>query len=98
MIVNQWQQTRSNILTNDGPVGRGDDLLGARGELDSGLLGLRVVGDDGGVVSRRTSQLASVTGLLLKAADDGSLRHGADGQDVADVQLSCRMKNSKNGI
>lgn len=89
----KWQPAR--MPTNNSPVGRGDDLLGARGELDSWLLCLRVVGDDCGVVSRCTSQLASVTGLLLNAANDGSLGHGADGQDVSDVKLSCQKTERK---
>ena len=45
--------------------------------------------DDCGVVSRCTGELAPVSRLLLHTANDGTLRHGSDRQDIADVQLSC---------
>ena len=38
-------------LTDHGAVGGRDDLLGARGQLDAGLLGVRVVRHHGGVVA-----------------------------------------------
>merc|ERR1712215_342505 len=47
---------------------------------------IRVVGDDGGVVAGSSGQFAAISQLLLQLADDGSLRHGADGHDVADGQ------------
>ena len=62
-------------------------LLVAGGELDTGLLGVGVVGDDGGEVAGSASHLAAVAGLLLEVGDDGSLGHLADGHDVADRQL-----------
>lgn len=74
-------------LTDDSSVGGADDLLGARGQLDSGLLGLWVVGDDGGVVPGGAGQLAPVSWLLLQGAHDGTLRHGSHGENVADIQL-----------
>ena len=82
-------------LTDNSPVGRCDDLLGAGGQLYPGLLGLWVVRDDGGVVSRSTGELAPVSRLLLHTANDGTLRHCSDGQDIADVQLSCGSESGQ---
>merc|ERR1719369_2071842 len=47
---------------------------------------IRVVGDDGGVVAGSSGQFATISQFLLQLADDGSLRHGADGHHVADGQ------------
>ena len=60
---------------NGGPVGRGDDLLGAGGQLDPGPLGVGVVGDHDGVVAGGTGDTATVAGLLLQVGDDGTLGH-----------------------
>lgn len=65
-----------------------DDLLGTRGKLDAGLALIRVVADDGDVVAGGTGKGATVTNLLLDVGDDGTLGHGAQGQDVADGQSS----------
>jgi hypothetical protein len=65
-----------------------DDLLGTGGELDAGLALVGVVADDGDVVAGGTAQGAAVTDLLLDVGDDGTLGHGAQGQDVADGQGS----------
>lgn len=64
-----------------------DNLLGTGGQLDTGLALIGVVADDGDVVARGTAQSATVTNLLLDVRDDGTLRHGAQGQDVADSQV-----------
>merc|ERR1711868_191842 len=61
-----------------------DDLLGAGGELDAGLALIRVVADDGNVVTRGAAERATVAHLLLHVGDDGTLRDGAEGKDVAD--------------
>ena len=45
-----------------------------------------VVANDGHVVARGTAQSTTVTGLLLDVGDDGTLRHGGEGEDVADSQ------------
>merc|ERR1719374_55411 len=50
--------------SNHGAVGGGDDLLTSRGHLHSGTLGVRVVSDDSGVVSRGSGNLSSVSGLF----------------------------------
>lgn len=63
-------------------------LLGARWELDSGPLSIRIVGDDGGVIARSTGDTSTVAGLLLQVGDDGTLRHASDGHNVSDGQLS----------
>merc|ERR1712244_176322 len=72
---------------NGGPVGRGDDLLGTGWQLDPGLLGVSVVGDDGGVVSGSAGNAAAVSGLLLQVGDDGTLGHLSNGHHVSDGEL-----------
>lgn len=61
-----------------------DDLLGARGQLDTGLALIGVVSDDGDVVAGGAAQGAAVANLLLNVGHDGTLGHGAQGQNVAD--------------
>merc|ERR1712198_355033 len=78
--------TASN-QTNHSSVGGGDDLLASRWQLHSGSLGVGVVGDDGGVVSAGPGELATVSGLFLEVADDGSLGHVSDGHHVSDGDL-----------
>ena len=62
-------------------------LLGAGRQLDPGSLGVRVVGDDGGVVAGGPGELSPVAGLLLEVGDDGSLGHGADGHHIAEREV-----------
>jgi hypothetical protein len=64
----------------------GDDLLGARGELDAGLALIRVVADDGDVVARGAAESTTVADLLLDVGNDGTLRDRGEGEDVADGQ------------
>lgn len=73
-------------LSDGGTAGGGQDLLATRGELDTGDACVWVVGNDDGVVPRGASDGASVSSLLLQVANDGSLRHGADGLHVADME------------
>lgn len=80
------------LHTNNSSVGGGNDLLGSRGQFDSGFLGLWVVRDHGGVVSGGTSQLPTVTRLLLQTADDGTLRHDTNRQHIANVQLGYKSR------
>merc|ERR1719427_593887 len=61
-------------------------LLRSRRQLHFRPSHIRVVGDDGGVVAGSSGQFAAISQLLLQLADDGSLRHGADGHHVADGQ------------
>ena len=58
-----------------------------RGQLDTGPLGVGVVGDDGGVVAGSPGHLAAVSVLLLQVANNGSLRHGTHGHHVADGEV-----------
>ena len=69
--------TSTSDESNHGTVGGGDDLLGAGGKLDSGPLGVGVVGDDGGVVAGGSGKTTAISGLLLQVGDDGTLRHHA---------------------
>lgn len=79
--------TSSSSHLTDGCTASGwQDLLAARGQLDTSDAGIGVVGDDDGVVSGGSGNCATVSSLLLKVADDGSLRHGANGLDVADME------------
>ena len=80
------------ILTDHGPVGRWYNLLRAGRELDPGLLGVRVVGDDRGVVSRTTGHTATVTGLLLNVADLGAFGHCSNGENVPGLEDSCKRQ------
>lgn len=66
--------------------GAGDDLLGAGGELDTGLALVGVVANDGDVVAGGPAERTAVANLLLDVGDDGTLRNGAEGKDVADGQ------------
>ena len=86
------------LLTDHGPVGGGDHLLGARWQLDASPLGVGVLGDDGGVVPGGAGEPAAVTSLLLQAAHDGSLGHRAHGQNVANLQGSCGWKKAHISI
>lgn len=71
---------------NHGTAVRRDHLLRARRQLDSGPVGVRIVGNDGGIVARRPSEAASVTALLLKVAHDSAFGHRVDGEDVTDLK------------
>merc|ERR1719427_601238 len=76
--------TRNN--THTGTVEGGDDFLDTGGEFHTSHIGVFVMSDDGGVTSRSTSQLSTVTGLLFDVADDRSFRHNADREDVTDLK------------
>jgi len=73
---------------NHGTVVGGEDLLGARGELHTGFLGVRVVGNNLGIVARGTGNTAAVSALLFQVADDGSLRQVTNGHDIANIHVS----------
>ncbi|KAI3485285.1 hypothetical protein L1887_51398 [Cichorium endivia] len=73
---------------NGGTRGGGDGLLGARGETDARGLAVGVVADDGGVVARGAGERATVTGLLLDVADNGTFGERREGENVGDVQGS----------
>merc|ERR1719347_473758 len=64
-------------------IGRGDDLLVTTGQLDSSPLGVRIMGDNCGIVTACPCKLTTVSSLLLEIADDSSLRHVADRHHIA---------------
>jgi hypothetical protein len=71
----------------DGSTGiRRDDLLGTRGKLDTSGAIIYVMTDDGGVVARGTGKSTAITSLLFNVADDGTLGHGGEGEDVTNGQ------------
>mmetsp|Transcript_1290 Transcript_1290/g.3303 ORF Transcript_1290/g.3303 Transcript_1290/m.3303 type:complete len:229 (+) Transcript_1290:285-971(+) len=76
----------SGDLPDHGSAGRGDQLLAAAWELDSGEPGVGVVRHDEPVGARGSSDGRPVSGVPLDVADDGSLGHAADGEHVADVE------------
>lgn len=70
--------------TNHTTARAGKDLLGTRRELDTGLALVRVVADDGDVVTGGTAERTTVTGLVLDVGEDGTLRDGVERENVAD--------------
>merc|ERR1719384_3099199 len=80
--------TASRDDTNHGPVGRGDDLLGSRGKLDTSLLGVGVVGHNCGVVAGGLGHPSTITSFLFQAAHDGTFRHDSNRENVSDLEVS----------
>jgi len=72
--------------SNHGAVAGRDYFLGAGWQLDTGPLGFRIVSNDGGVVTRCTGKSTTITMLLLNVADDGTFRHGSNGEDVSNLK------------
>jgi hypothetical protein len=72
--------------TDHTTAGAGEDLLGARRELDTGLALVGVVADDGHVVARGAAERTTVTGLVFDVGEDGTLGDGAEREDVADSE------------
>ena len=66
----------------------GEDLLGTRWELDTGLALIGVVADDGNVVTGGTAERTTVTVLVLDVGENGTFRDGSEGEDVADGERS----------
>merc|ERR1719483_1745540 len=87
-LTNMLVITSSGYNTNHGSVGGGDNFFVARGQLDPGPLGVSIVSDDYGIISTGPGKLATVTGLLLKVADNGSLRHVANRHHIANGDVS----------
>ena len=69
---------------DSGTSSSGNSLLGTTGQTDAGLVVVRRVSDDGGVVSRCAGKSTTIADLLLNVADDGTFRALADGDDVSD--------------
>jgi len=78
----------SSNEANRSSAGRVDGLLGTRWQTDSASFSIITVGNDGGVVTRAAGQGSSVSSLGLNVADDGTLRHHRQGQNVSGGQLS----------
>jgi len=73
--------------SNHGAVSGGDDFLTSGRQLHSGTLCVRVVSDDSCVVTGGSGHLATVSTLLLKIADNGTLGHISNRHHVADSEL-----------
>merc|ERR1712002_297875 len=58
--------------TNHSTISRWENLLGTRGQLNPSFLGFRVMCNDLGIVSRSTSNTATITCFLLKVANNGT--------------------------
>jgi hypothetical protein len=84
--------TTSSDDSDGGSVGGGKNLLVAWGELHTGGVVVRVVGDDGGVVARGTSKGSAVAILVLNVADDGTFGEVSNGENVADSELGWTNK------
>jgi len=72
--------------TNHCAVAGRDRLLRPGGKLHFRFILIRIVGDNGGVVSGRSGEFAAVSQFFLELTHDGTLRHGTDRHDVSDSQ------------
>jgi len=79
--------TSTSDNANHSTAVRGDDLLCAGWELNSGYIFVGVVRNDGGVVARASCEGSTITNLLLNVADNGTLRHGTNRHHVTNGQL-----------
>ena len=79
--------TTTRDLTDRRAATRRNRLLRARRELDTGEARVKVVGDQDAVLTGRLGQGTAVTELGLDVANDRTLRHGAERQNVTDRQL-----------
>ncbi|QFZ38568.1 putative 60S ribosomal protein [Clavispora lusitaniae] len=88
--LQQWlvDSTTTSNDTNDTSGVRGDDLLGTRWQLDSGLTFIWVVSNNDNVVTGGSTQSTSVTNLLFDVRDNGTFWTRAQWQNVTDVQRS----------
>jgi len=78
--------TATSNDTNHSPVVGRDHFLGSGRQLDAGLFRFGIVSDDGGVVARRAGQSSAIAVLLFNIADDGTFRHRANRQNIADLK------------
>lgn len=65
---------------------RRNRLLGTRRQTNTRRLAVRVVTDDGGVVTRRTRKRATVTGLLFDVAHNRTFRQRREREHVGNVE------------
>lgn len=73
--------------SNHSTAAAGHGSSGSGGEHNTGLLSILTVSLDDGRASRSASDLSSISDLGLEIADDSSLRHGADGQNISNGEL-----------
>lgn len=78
--------TSSGNLSDHGSAAAWNKLLASAWELHSGDSRVWVLGDDDSKGSRGSGDGRPVSGVSLDVGDDGSLRHGADVEDVSDGQ------------
>ena len=79
--------TSSSGDDSDDATAGGAELLGvAGGELHVGVAELGLVGHDDAVVAGGAGEGSTISGLLLNAAHDATLRDATDGEDVSDGQ------------
>jgi hypothetical protein len=81
----------TSTTSNDSDSGArtaGDGLLCAGWEPDAGLVLIRRVTDDGGIVSRSTCECTAVTKFFLDVTDNGAFRTCRDRKDVTNSELS----------
>jgi len=76
----------SSNNTNGGTASGVQNLLGSRWELDTGLSGIGVVGNDDSGVSGGLGEFSAVSVFHLDAAAGSSFGHVSDGENVSDVE------------
>merc|ERR1719369_1766611 len=79
--------TTTSNYSDHGSVGGGDDFFVTTWQLHPGPLGVRVMGNYGGVVTAGPCELATISDLLLEIADNSSLGHVANGHHVANGDM-----------
>jgi hypothetical protein len=80
--------TTTGNETDHSTAVRADSLLLVGGQLNEGLVVIRVVGNNGGESARSTGHSSTVTSLLFNVANDGTFGEVANRDDVTDAQLS----------
>jgi hypothetical protein len=70
--------------TDHTTAGAGENLLGTRGELDTGPVLVGVVANDGHVVTGGTAERTTVTHLVFDVGEDGTFGDGAERENVSD--------------
>jgi len=70
--------------TNGSPSVAADGLFRARWQTNPGLVVIRGVADDGGVVAGSAGEGTAVTDFLLDVADNGTFGESGDGENVSD--------------
>jgi hypothetical protein len=79
--------TTTSNDTNSSTGSGGDDLLGTRGETETGLT-IFTVTNDSSIVTGGTGQSTTITNLFFDVAHNGTFGDGGQGQDITNVQGS----------